>query len=257
MLKKRIIPVLLIKNKTLIKDKQFAKNRRVGSLLPAIKIYNNRQVDELILLDIQATNNNRCIDASLINEISKSAFFPFCVGGGINNCESIKKLLAAGADKVSINTAAYENISFIKSAVSQFGSQCIIISIDVKKIHNEYFCFSHCGTKNTGYKLTDWLKIIDTLNVGELLITSIDHDGTMIGYDKDLIHIMNEQSNIPFIISRGCSSYEDMSWVFNNCGANAVAASSIFHFTRQTPLEAKKYLLKKNIKVRPVFIVHE
>ena len=253
MLKKRIIPILLSKGDILIKDKNFNHNRCIGSVLPIIKIYNMRQVDELIFLDIIATNNNKEPDYNIIKEISKFCFVPLTVGGGIKNIEQIRNLLKSGADKVSINSAAYIDHQFIKDAISIFGSQCIIISVDVKKINNQYICFSHSGTIMTQYTLIEWLNIIKNWNIGELLITSIDNDGLMIGYDIELINITKNIIDIPIIISGGCSSYNDMLKVFEETDISAVGASSIFQFTQMTPNGAKEYLKKNKINVRKIF----
>ena len=251
MLKKRIIPIILYKNNMLVKSKQFTNYRVIGSVLPTIKVFNNRQVDELIFLDIDATKHNK-INYDLISNISKYCNFPFTVGGGIKTLEDIELLLKNGADKVSINTAVYNDIQFIKEAVLKFGSQCIVASIDVKKVDNKYICFNNRGTNNVEYKLLDFLKKINDLNVGELLVTSIDNDGMMKGYDKDLINIVQENINIPIIISGGCGSYQDMFEVFNMFDISAIGVSSLFHFTESTPKTAKIFLKEKGINVRHV-----
>ena len=252
MLKKRVIPILLYKNNSLVKGKQFNSNRIIGSVISSIKLFNNRQVDELIFIDINSTTNN-IINFNLINEISKFCSFPLTVGGGIKSLNDIKQLLQNGADKVCINTSAYSNPNFIKEAVAMYGSQCIIISIDVKKIDNEYICFSNSGTVQTEYNLLSWLTIVNTFNVGEILITSIDNEGMMNGYDIELIKLVQNNVNISVIASGGCSSYNDMLQVFNNTDISAVCASSIFHFTQCTPKLAKEYLKKNNINVRRIF----
>jgi cyclase len=251
MLKKRIIPILLYKNNMLVKSKQFNNYRVIGSVLPTIKIFNNRQVDELIFLDIDANKTNK-INYDLISDISKYCNFPFTVGGGIKTLEDISLLLQNGADKVSINTSVYNDLQFIRNAVQKFGSQCIIVSIDVQKVDNKYICFNKSGTNNVGYNLIDWLKQINDLNVGELLVTSIDNDGMMNGYDKDLINIIQENINIPIIISGGCGSYLDMYEVFNRFDISAIGVSSLFHFTESTPKNAKLFLSEKGINVRHV-----
>lgn len=254
MLKKRIIPTLLLKDNVLVKDKQFRSKRCIGSILPVVKVFNIRQVDEMVILDVEATNKHKDPDYQLIKDISKYCFVPLTVGGGITQIEQIRKLLKCGADKVSINSIGYTNQDLIKEAVNIFGSQCIIISIDVKKINDQYICFSHSGTINTNYVLEDWLKIVDTLNVGEILITSIDNDGMMQGYDIELIQIVKTNTNTPIIVSGGCSSYEDMYEVFERTNVSAVSASSIFQFTNLTPKGAKEYLKKRNINVRKIFV---
>lgn len=253
MLKKRIIPILLLKNNVLIKDQRFRKERAIGSALPIVKLFNLRQVDELIFLDVQATTNACEPDYTLIREISKFCFVPLTVGGGINRLDHIKQVLNAGADKISLNSIAYTSPSFVREAVLMFGSQCIVLSIDVKKINNEYICFSHSGTVRTCYELTEWLKIVNTMDVGEILITSIDKDGTMQGYDIELINITKNNTNIPIIASGGCASYEDMLKVFNETDISAAAAASIYQFTNLTPNGAKNYLEEHGVRVRSIF----
>jgi cyclase len=250
MLKVRIIPTLLWKDVGLVKGVGFDSWRRVGSILPTIKVYNIRQVDELILLDITATNKGREPDFETINEISSECFCPLTVGGGITKIEDIKNLLRSGADKICINTAAYENPQLIKQAANMFGSQCIVVSIDVKKINGQYKCFSHSGSKRTKKNVLEWIKQIEQLGTGEIIITSIEKDGTMSGYDLDLIKKVSNAVKIPVIASGGAGCYQDFFLAISQAKASAVAAASIFHFTEQTPIEAKKILASKGIPVR-------
>lgn len=242
MLKVRVIPTLLYKEVGLVKGVGFDSWRRVDTVLPAIKVYNMREVDELIFLDIDATNMGREPDYISIKEFSKECFVPFCVGGGINNIEQIKTLLRCGADKVAINTAAYSNINLISEAANLFGIQCIVVSVDCKKDKGEYYCYSHSGTKNTGKRVEEWVQEVEKAGAGEILITSIENDGTMEGYDLGLIERVARNVNIPVIASGGAGNYEDMRKAIQVGGASAVAAASIFHFTEQTPKEAKEYL---------------
>ncbi len=251
MLKVRVIPTLLWKDVGLVKGVGFDSWRRIGSILPAIKVYNTRQVDELILLDITATREKRQPDFETVNEISAECFCPLTVGGGIKSIEDIKKLLRAGADKVCINTAAYKNPQLIKKASDMFGSQCIVVSIDAKKVkRGKYQCFSHSGTKKTQENPTEWAKKMEKLGAGEILITSIERDGTMKGYDLELIKSISQIVNIPVIASGGAGDYKDLYYAISRADASAIAAASIFHFTEQTPLEAKKFLATKGISVR-------
>lgn len=251
MLKVRIIPTLLFKNFGLVKGIGFDSWRRVGTLLPSVKVYNTREVDELILLDIAASLENRETDFYEIEGLFSECFVPLTVGGGIKNLESIIKLLKVGADKVSINSAAYLNPEIIKESSDMFGSQCIVASIDVrKKNYKGYECYSHAGTKPTGREVVEWAKEVEKLGAGEILLTSIELDGTMKGYDIDLINMVASAVNIPVIASGGAGNYEDMVKVIKVGKASAVAAASIFHFTECTPLEAKKYLYKNGIPTR-------
>ncbi|MCF7800157.1 imidazole glycerol phosphate synthase cyclase subunit [Candidatus Babeliales bacterium] len=250
MLKIRVIPTLLWKHDSLIKGVNFDNSRKVGFVLPAIKVYNMRQVDELIFLDVTASLENKSPDFNLISDFSSECFVPLTVGGGIKSIEDIRLLLKAGADKVCINSITFKNSDFINQAAKIFGSQCIVVSIDVRKnSKNFYECYSHSGTMPTGKNLSDWIKEVEFRGAGEIIITSIDADGTMQGYDQELIKLVCQNVNIPVIASGGAGSYEHMYQAINN-GANAVAAASSFHFTEQTPLEAKKYLFEKKILIR-------
>lgn len=250
MLKVRVIPTLLYKEVGLVKGVQFNSWRRVDTVLPAIKVYNMREVDELILLDVEATTNNKEPDYEAIEEFSKECFIPFCVGGGIKSIEHIKKLLRAGADKVCINSEAYNNLDLIKDGAKLFGSQCIVISIDFKCIEGKYYCFSKCGKNNTGILVEEWAKTVEEAGAGEIILTSIDKDGTMEGYDLEIIKKVSNIVNIPVIASGGAGGYEDMFKAIDYGKASAVAAASIFHFTENTPKGAKMYLADRDIPTR-------
>ncbi|MCX6809663.1 MAG: imidazole glycerol phosphate synthase cyclase subunit [Candidatus Berkelbacteria bacterium] len=251
MLKTRIIPTLLWKNVGLVKGIGFDSWRRVGSLLPAIRVYNTRQVDELILVDITATDEHRSPDFETVNEISCECFVPFTVGGGIKSTQDIKELLRCGADKVAINSAAFKSPQLISEGAQIFGSQCIVASIDAKKnSRGKYECYSNSGKKNEHIEVGEWAKKLEELGAGEILITSIEQDGTMKGYDTNLIRTITKVVSIPVIASGGAGNYEDMYKAIEKGKASAVAAASIFHYTQQTPMEAKEYLATKNVPVR-------
>lgn len=251
MLKTRIIPTLLYKKVGLVKGKSFDSWRRVGTSLPAVKVYCSREVDELIFLDIGATPSGSTVDVAEVDSLADECFMPLTVGGGLKTVDDIRSILRAGADKVSINTAAIEDPSLIKEASRLFGRQCVIVSIDVKKLGNgSYEVFSHCGTKATGLEPVDWAGQAEALGAGEILLTSIDRDGTMEGYDLELTKEVTAATTIPVIASGGAGSYKDMYDVLTEGRANAIAAASIFHFTQQTPREAKFYLAERHIPVR-------
>jgi imidazole glycerol-phosphate synthase subunit HisF len=253
MLKTRIIPTLLWKNVGLVKGKAFNSWRRVGSILPAIKVYNTREVDELIVLDITATADSRDPDYEWVSDFSYECFVPLTVGGGINSVDQIKRLLRSGADKVAINTGAFLNPMFIEESAKQFGSQCIVISIDAKKKENgDYECYSHSGVAPTGIEVKLWAKEMEERGAGEILITSVDRDGTMQGYDLELINLVTSVVKIPVIASGGAGEYHHFYEAIANSRANAVAAASMFHFTQSTPKEAKEYLSEKGISVRTI-----
>ena len=251
MLKKRIIPILLWKDTGLVKGKNFNSWRRVGSVLPAVKVYNLRDVDELILLNIESTVNKQYLDINLIADVSKSCFVPLTVGGGITNINFASKLLSKGADKVSINTAAYFNINLIKELSNEFGSQCVVASIDVRKENfGKYNCYSHAGKINQEICPYDWAKKLEDNGAGEILITSIDNEGMMNGYDTELVNNMVNCVSIPVIASGGAGKYSHASSLVKETDVSAVAASSIFHFTELTPSGMKREFEVNNILVR-------
>ena len=250
MLKKRIIPTLLFKNNKLVKGINFNSWRTVGSIMQAVRIYKMRKVDELILLDISATNLNKKIDLDLINEVANECFMPLTFGGGIKNLENISSILKSGADKVCINTAATNNLKFIKNACRVFGSQAIIVSVDYKKNKNNLDIWSNSGQIKTNLIFEDYLKDLENIGVGEIILTSIDRDGTMTGYDIDTLKKVNKFLNIPVIAAGGAGDFENMFDLLKTTNISALAAASIYHFTKKTPLDVKKYLKEKKIPVR-------
>lgn len=251
MLKARIIPTILWKDIGIVKGVAFNSWRRVGSLLPAIKVYNTRQVDELVIVDITASEHEREPDYEVIDEIADECFVPLTVGGGVKSIEHIKKLLRAGADKVAINSGCYSNPELVSRGADLFGTQCIVVSIDVfKHPDGRYECYKNSGKVATGKHPVEWAKEMELRGAGELLITSILNDGLMKGYDLELIKSITDAVSIPVIASGGAKDYEDMYQALTLAHASAVAAASIFHFTEQTPLEAKHYLGSKGVLVR-------
>ncbi len=250
MLKVRIIPTLLWKGPGLVKGVAFDSWRRVGTVLPAVKVYNLREVDELIILDITAGMENRPPDFESVAEFSQECFVPLTVGGGITSLSDIKNLLRSGADKVAINTAAFETPDLVDQAAHHFGSQCIVASLDAKAENGRYYCYSACGTRPTGKEVTHQAKEMEKRGAGEILITSIQQDGAMQGYDLNLIRCVSAAVSIPVIASGGAGCFEDFYQAVHAGGASALAAASMFHFTEQTPLGAKQYLQSKGIMVR-------
>ena len=249
MLKKRVIPTLLYKDNILVKGKNFLSNRPVVSVIESVKTYNMREVDELIFYDVLATNNKVSPDFLLISDISKECFVPLVVGGGIKDLKTIEKLLRVGADKVSINSEAVLNPSFLEEASKEFGSQCIIASLDYRK-SLDYQVFINCGTQKVKNDIFEMTKIFEQTGCGEITVCSIDNDGMQCGYDVETIKKIKNLIKTPLICSGGCGSYEDMYKVFNDINLEAVAAASIFHFSKMTPSEAKRYLKDKGINVR-------
>lgn len=251
MLKVRVIPTLLWKDFGLVKGVGFDSWRRVGTVLPAIKVYNTREVDELILVDITATGEEREPDYESVAEFSAECFVPLTVGGGIRTLEHITRLLQVGADKVSINSAAYGNPALITEASNRFGAQCIVVSIDARGMPDgRHECFSHSGKIPTGRTPADWAREVEKLGAGEILLTSIERDGTMQGYDLELIQQVAGQVRIPVIASGGAGEPEHMASAIRVGRASAVAAASLFHFTQLTPLEVKQFLADQGVPVR-------
>jgi len=250
LIKKRIIPTLLYKDFTLVKGVSFHSWRRIGSVMQAVKVYNMREVDELAFFDITATADGREPDFNLVDEFADECFMPLTVGGGIRDVEDIRRLLKCGADKVSINSAAVTNPGIVRNGADKFGSQCIMVSIDAKKSdQNKYEVVTHSGTKPTGISPAKLAKEMECLGAGEIIITSVDNDGTMAGYDIELIKSVVDAVSIPVIASGGAGNFQHMKEAFC-CGASAAAAASIFHFTEMTPLETKRFLKDSGINVR-------
>ena len=249
MLKSRIIPTLLLRDGMLVKGEKFNSWRKIGPVLPMIRVYENRQVDELILLDIAATPEGRGPDFDTIAAVTKECFMPLTVGGGVRDLDTIRELLRIGADKVAVCTGIFDTISvdndLIYRAAGKFGSQAIVAAIDVKK----GFVYTHCGTKRRHCSLHEVVKLVEWLGAGEILLTSVDRDGTLEGYDLDLIRSVSQAVSIPVIASGGARDYADFAAAFES-GAHAVAASAMFQFTEATPLGAKRYLAEQGVPVR-------
>ena len=255
MLKIRIIPTLLWKGFGLVKGVSFNSWRRVGTLLPALKVYNTRDVDELVLVDITASQEERVPDCEAVADFSDECFVPLTVGGGINDLRQIVGLLQAGADKISINSAAFTTPGLVDQAANRFGAQCVVASIDARRCDNgSYSVFSHSGTYDTGKDPRSWARELASRGAGEILVTSIDRDGTMLGYDLQLVQLISSCVEIPVIASGGAGNYQHMVDVIQQAGASAVAAASIFHFTEQTPSGAKQALHAAGIPVRQNFV---
>jgi imidazole glycerol-phosphate synthase subunit HisF len=255
MLKVRVIPTLLWKDFGLVKGVAFNSWRRVGPVLPAIKVYNSRDVDELVLVNITASQTGDAPDHESVADFSDECSVPLTLGGGITNLEQIVSLLSAGADKISINSAAVARPDFVDQAAARFGAQCIVASVDARRRENgSYSVFSHAGTRDTGRDPVSWARELAARGAGEILITSIDRDGTLEGYDLCLVESVARAVDIPVIASGGAGTYEDMVRVVKQAGASAVAAASIFHFTERTPAGAKHALYAAGIPVRLNFV---
>ena len=229
MFRPRVIPVLLLKDNGLVKTIKFKDEKYIGDPINAVKIFNDLEADELIILDINATNENRTLDSELVNKIGDEAYMPFAVGGGINNIDNINNIIGAGAEKVVINSALYDNPILIKEASEKFGSQSIIVSIDVKiGILGNKILFSNSGNKKQKIDLDQCLNNVQELGAGEIIINLINNDGLMRGYNIDLIKYVSNAVNIPVIACGGAGKLSDFSDAYFNGNASAVAAGSLF-----------------------------
>jgi cyclase len=254
-LKVRVIPTLLWKKFGLVKGVAFDSWRRVGPVLPAVKVYNQREVDELVLVDIVAHKLDEDPDFESIEEFGQDCFVPLTVGGGITNVDQVQHLLRVGADKICINTATYTNPDLINEIAKRHGVQCVVASIDVRmREGGGWECYSEAGQTATGRDVVTWSRELEDRGAGEILLTSIERDGTMQGYDLPLISAVAQAVRIPVIAAGGAGSYRHMIDAVIQSGASAVAAASIFHFTEQTPAEAKVAMKAAGIAVRNSFV---
>lgn len=251
MLTKRIIPCLDVKDGQTVKGVNFENLKYAGDPVELAKKYSLEGADELVFLDITATNEKRKTIVELVERVAKNVFIPFTVGGGINSTEDIRAILNAGADKISLNSAAVKNPELISECVNYFGSQCIVVAIDAKKIDNEYFVHINAGKKNTGIKLKDWAKEVQRRGAGEILLTSMDFDGTQKGFDIDMNRLVSETVHIPVIASGGAGAdskhFRD---VFERTNVDAALAASIFHFDTLPVKTLKKELEDYGILTR-------
>jgi len=250
MLKNRIIPCLDVKNGRVVKGINFVDLKDAGDPVEQAKIYSDGGADEICFLDITASNENRDTIYDVVERTSKKCFVPLTVGGGVRGVEDINKLLNCGADKVSINTAAVQNPKMIIESSKRFGSQCIVVAIDAKKNGNKWEVFTHGGRNNTSLDAIEFAKKMEGNGAGELLVTSMDRDGTQIGYDNDLMFKISSTVNIPVIASGGVGNLDHLVDGIKLGNASAVLAASIFHYGTHSINEAKQYLNSKGIPVR-------
>ena len=249
MLKNRIIPCLDVKNGRVVKGINFVDLKDAGDPVEQAKIYSDSGADEICFLDITASNENRDTIYDVVKKTSKKCFVPLTVGGGVRSIEDISKLLNCGADKVSINTAAVQNPELVVESSKKFGSQCIVVAIDAKKNGDIWEIFTHGGRNKTGINALEFAKKMEINGAGELLVTSMDKDGTQSGYDIELMNNISSSVNIPVIASGGVGTLDHLVDGIKS-GANAVLAASIFHYGTFSIEEAKQYLASKDIPVR-------
>ncbi len=250
MLKNRIIPCLDVKNGRVVKGINFVDLKDAGDPVEQAKIYSDGGADEICFLDITASNENRDIIYDVVKDTSKKCFVPLTVGGGVKSVEDINKLLNCGADKVSINTAAVQNSNVVVESSKKFGSQCIVVAIDAKKNGHKWEVFTHGGRNNTGIDSIEFAKKMEDSGAGELLVTSMDRDGTQVGFDIDLTSTISSKVNIPVIASGGVGNLDHLVDGIKLGNASAVLAASIFHYGKYSVKEAKEYLNLKGIPVR-------
>ncbi len=246
----RIIPCLDIKDAKVVKGKNFVHLKNVGDPLELAKNYNRQQADELIFLDITATNQNRDTLIDLASSVAKELFIPFTIGGGISSATLAEKIIKAGADKVSINSAAIQTPNLINQISEQFGSQCVVLAIDVKKKNNTWRVYSHAGKKDTEMDALEWAEQAQSRGAGEILLTSMDKDGTKDGYDLEITRLISEKLSIPVIISGGCGKLEHFVEAVLQGKADAILAASVFHYGIFSIKEVKQFLQKSSIDVR-------
>ena len=251
MLSTRIIPCLDVNAGRVVKGVQFLDLIDAGDPVEQAKAYEKQGADELVFLDITASNENRNILLDVVEKTASECFMPLTVGGGLRNIEDIRIMLNSGADKVSLNTSAVVEPNLISKASNKFGNQCIVVAIDAKKVGpNQWLVYTHGGRKNSGRDVLEWAAEVAEKGAGEILLTSMDSDGTKNGYDIELNKAVSEAISIPIIASGGAGSLEHLSDVIINGKVNAVLAASIFHFGTYSIDEAKYYLRDKGIAVR-------
>jgi cyclase len=252
MLAKRIIPCLDVKAGRVVKGVKFLELQDAGDPVEIARVYDREGADELCFLDITASHENRGIILDVVARTAEQVFMPLTVGGGINKLEDIRNLLKAGADKVSINTGAVNRPDFVPEAAEMFGSQCIVVAIDAKRAGDRWEVFTHGGRNPTGIDACDWAERMESYGAGEILLTSMDRDGTKAGYDLELTRAIADRVGIPVIASGGVGTLEHIYEGLTQGNASAALAASIFHFREYSIAECKEFLRSRGVTVRPV-----
>ena len=250
MLAKRIIPCLDVKEGRVVKGINFVKLRDAGDPVESGLRYSEEGADELVFLDITASSDRRNIVAEMVRRVADSINIPFTVGGGLRNVDDIQDILRSGADKVSLNTSAVNDPSLVQKGAERFGSQCIVVAIDARRENGGAKVYTHGGRERTERDVVEWARTVADLGAGEILLTSMDSDGTKHGYDLDLTHRVSEAVNIPVIASGGAGNLQHLYEGLTEGCASAVLAASIFHFREVTIGEAKSYLRERGVVVR-------
>lgn len=250
MLAKRIIPCLDVDQGRVVKGVNFVNLTDAGDPVALAKFYNEQGVDELVFLDITASSDGRNTMLDVVKNVAKEVFIPFTVGGGITSQDQIRKIIGAGAEKVSLNTAAIKNPELITEVANDFGSQCIVVAIDAKKIGSSWRVYIKGGREDTGIDVIEWAKKAAELGAGEILLTSMDKDGTKSGFDIELTRLVSESVNIPVIASGGAGKMSDFKDVLTIGKADAALAASLFHFGKIKIADLKRYLKQNKIEIR-------
>lgn len=250
MLAKRIIPCLDVNAGRVVKGVNFLDLRDAGDPVEIARRYDQQGADEVTFLDITASSDDRDLILPVIESVADQVFIPLTVGGGVRTVDDVRRLLNAGADKISINTAAIQNPNLIKECTDKFGSQCIVVAIDAKRVGDHWEVFTHGGRNPTGLNAVHWAKEVAKLGAGEILLTSMDRDGTRKGFDLELTRAVSRAVNIPVIASGGVGGLQDLVDGVTQGEADAVLAASIFHFGQHTIDEAKQYMADRGVCVR-------
>src|SRR5574343_1737634 len=250
MLAKRIIPCLDVTGGRVVKGVNFVELRDAGDPVEIAARYNDQGADELTFLDIPATSDERDLILHIIEDVAAQVFIPLTVGGGVRQVEDVRRLLNAGADKVSINTSAVTNPQLVADASGRFGSQCIVVAIDAKRVGDHWEVFTHGGRKPTGFDAVEWARKMVGLGAGELLLTSMDRDGTKSGFDLALTRAISDAVEVPIIASGGVGNLQHLVDGVKQGGADAVLAASIFHFGEYSVQQAKQYMADHGVEVR-------
>jgi cyclase len=249
-LAKRIIPCLDVTNGRVVKGVNFVGLRDAGDPIEISRRYDDQGADELTFLDITASSDNRDLILHIIEEVAAQVFIPLTVGGGVRKVEDVRRLLNAGADKVSINTSAVQNPELVAATADRYGSQCIIVAIDAKRTENGWEVFTHGGRRATGLDAVEWAKKMQSLGAGEILLTSMDKDGTRSGFDLALTHAVSDAVEVPVIASGGVGNLDHLVQGVTEGHADAVLAASIFHYGEYTVRQAKEYMAQHGVEVR-------
>ena len=249
-LAKRIIPCLDVNAGRVVKGINFVSLQDAGDPVEIARKYDEEGADELTFLDITASSDNRDLILDIIESVAKEIFIPLTVGGGVRSTDDVRRLLNAGADKISINTSAILNPKLVAEASSRFGSQCIVVAIDAKKVGDHWEVFTHGGRNPTGLDAVEWAKKMVNLGAGELLLTSMDRDGTKVGFDIDLTKLISDAVEVPIIASGGVGNLQHLVDGVLLGGADAVLAASIFHYGEYTIREAKEFMSNNNVEIR-------